>query len=297
MLDIEAFINQKKEKIDSILKESVKNGGSSILEKSSSYSVNSNSKRLRAILILSVLELNGHDWIPYVPLAASVEFLHTATLIHDDLPCMDNNPERRGKFSNHKRFGEAQAVLTGDFLFSQTFNWLLDEAKKLSLSSEMVLRIVNILFKRLNDMILGQSDEIDNRGKDIGPEKILEIIQNKTARFIQVCLEIGAVLSGLKEKELMAYSGFGLHFGRAFQITDDLLDILGSQKKEGKNLMLDKKNSTVTLPLKIGVKPALKRLGLEIEEAVNHIKGVNSNTELLKELLYFATQKRLENYI
>ncbi len=296
MIGFIASITEKKKHIDNYLQQSFNSLNTSILKESSDYSTNSESKRLRAILILSVIESSGLDWKKYIDLASSIEYLQTATLIHDDLPCMDNSDIRRGKASNHKKFNESVSVLTGDFLFSYTFYNILRESKKLNLSDSIIVKINTILFNALNRIINGQTEEFHNKSNNISPDKIIEITKDKTASFIEACLKTGGVISSLDASQLKLLSEFGINFGIAFQITDDIIDIIGLKEKEGKNEGTDLKNHICTLPGKIGIDKSLVILKEKISSALDTLNQLNIKKDILKGLLIFATESRLKNY-
>jgi geranylgeranyl diphosphate synthase, type II len=297
MNELKNYINEKKSFIDNYLKNSFNISDDSVLRESADYSTNnSNSKRLRAILILTVIENSGIDWKKYIGLASSIEYLQTATLIHDDLPCMDNSDMRRGKASNHKKFSENISVLTGDFLFSYTFYNILKESEIIKMPYETIVRINTVLFNSLNRIIAGQTEELNFRGNNITEKQIIKIIQDKTACFIEACLVTGGIISGLDDKQIKYLSDFGIYFGTAYQISDDIIDIIGSEKIEGKKPGTDKRNHLCTLPGKFGKKKALNSLKKYIHLAGNSLEKLTIKKEMLNNLLYFATEERLKKY-
>jgi geranylgeranyl diphosphate synthase type II len=296
MIDFLTSITEKKKLIDNYLQQSFNPLNNSILKESADYSTNSESKRLRAVLILSVIESAGLDWKKYINLASSIEFLQTATLIHDDLPCMDNGDIRRGKAANHRKFNESIAVLTGDFLFSYTFYNILTESKKLKLPDSIIVKINTVIFDALKRIINGQTEELNYKGNQITESKIIEITKDKTASFIEACLKTGGIISELDNSEINLLSDFGINFGIAFQIADDIIDIIGSDKKEGKKSGTDANNNICTLPHEIGIDKSLAVLKEKITFALNALNQLRINKDILNGLLIFATEDRLRKY-
>lgn len=194
-----------------------------VLWESMRYSLLAGGKRIRPVLFLAALAANGPDWKGEMTLATAIESIHTYSLIHDDLPAIDNDDFRRGKPSNHKRFGEANAVLAGDGLLSWAFELLLSEAGR----GEAYREAASILAHAAGvyGMVAGQSADLLWQS---GGEKELEFLYaNKTGRMISAPLEMASVLAGNKDRE--AWTEFGSSLGRLFQLTDDLLDAAGGE--------------------------------------------------------------------
>lgn len=204
-----------------------------LLAESMRYSLLSGGKRIRPVLFLATLDLLGGDYAAETGLAAAIECVHTYSLIHDDLPAMDDDDVRRGRPSNHKMFGEANAILAGDALLSYAFDLALREAGR----GSSHLEAARILSRAAGaeGMVAGQSADLACEGKEAGEEALLFIHRNKTARMIEAPLLMAAELAD-RERETLAR--FGQSLGMLFQITDDILDVkgVGMGKTLGKDL-------------------------------------------------------------
>lgn len=221
------------------------------------YSVFAGGKRLRACLCFAACELFGGEMQNALPFAAAIEMIHTYSLIHDDLPCMDDDDFRRNKPSNHRVFGEALATLAGDGLLSLAFEVLL----KTGLSSEVAYLQRHYLAAYevahgagVFGMVAGQVEDMANEGNPNAGRAELEYIQaNKTGALISAAIASGAIMGGCDENELVLMRKFGLLFGRLFQLTDDLLDVEGNADVVGKTLGKDKEKKKLTYPALFGI--------------------------------------------
>ena len=184
------------------------------------------------------------------------------------------------------------AVLSGDFLFCHTYQSVIAEAAKLQLTERQVLTVIRILFTALREMILGQTEEIVHRHKSIPVDKILEIIKNKTARFIEACFEVAGVLAGARPAKVKLLKKFGCHFGTAFQIADDLLDAVGRKSHLAKPVRQDRRNGVCTLPAKVGLKAAWSHFDREMTSASRLLGSLPQKQDQLKDLFYRATLGR-----
>lgn len=198
------------------------------------YSLTVGGKRLRPILCLAAAERCGCTAVNALPMALGLEMLHTATLIHDDLPCMDNDDIRRGKLSNHKKFGETLAILAGDALLAQSIEYPLQNLKN--------IKTDNILFAmQIFTSAIGPSGVCGGQALDMNvkaynkPEFVREIAKLKTGVLICAALETGAILGTGNKEIINAYKSYGLHLGSAFQIVDDILDVTGTTEELGKS--------------------------------------------------------------
>lgn len=222
------------------------------------YSVCGGGKRLRAILSMEAAGLRGTCPTKALPVAASVEMIHAYSLIHDDLPCMDDDDYRRGKLSNHKVFGEGIAVLAGDALLTQAFVVLGRLPEHVGLSPTVTLRIINEISRAASTagLIGGQVADLEAEGQsleDISGEALRFIHTRKTGALFRGSLVAGALVGGLDGSDLEAVERFAEHFGLAFQITDDLLDIVGDSKELGKPTGSDERQQKLTYPRLYGV--------------------------------------------
>ena len=205
------------------------------------YSLLAGGKRLRPVLLMAAAEAVGGDRHTMLPFAIAAELIHTYTLIHDDLPALDNDDLRRGKPTNHKVFGEAIAILAGDALLTQAFIIMTREAGMETVPPECILKATHEMAGALGStgMIGGQVVDLESEGKRINSETLEYIHIYKTGFLIRACIRCGGVLSQASKGQLSSLSSFGAHIGLAFQIIDDILDITGDEEKLGKDIGSD----------------------------------------------------------
>lgn len=250
------------------------------------YSLFNGGKRLRPLLMLTSSELVGGKKENVLPAACALELIHTFSLIHDDLPALDNDDFRRNKLSAHKKFGEALAILAGDALLTKAFEILADNTRPDLLGQ--VLKEVTLacgaegmIGGQVLDVSLTQSSSVLPKEKKISKFYLEKIYLKKTACLIKSSLKIGALLSDAKPKEVRAIEKYGEHIGLAFQISDDLLDY--KQQKETK---------LWTYPRIFGIKEAKKRIDELIIEAKKALKIFGKKAELLKEFAEFIANRK-----
>lgn len=221
----------------------------SVLTDSMRYSLLAGGKRIRPVLFFAALDAFGADFRQETALAVALECIHTYSLIHDDLPAMDNDDFRRGKPSNHKIFGEANAILAGDALLSYAFDLLLKECAK----DERHIRAAQCLSRAAGaeGMIAGQSADLLYSGQKGGADELFFIYENKTGRLLSAPLEMAAILSGA---DPAAAAAFGRDLGILFQLTDDILDEKGESARMGKSVGKDKTEEKLTCVRLIGLK-------------------------------------------
>lgn len=244
------------------------------------YSLLAGGKRLRAVLLLAAHEMIDEDSAPALPFACAIEMIHAYSLIHDDLPAMDNDTLRRGKPTNHVVYGEAVAILAGDGLQSLAFETMLQSGHRNALPAARALA----LGAGVTGMIAGQTVDVTREGEAPTDELVRYIHLNKTARLITAPVQAGLILSGAGEKELAAGTAFGEHLGLAFQIIDDLLDLTGDQALMGKTLGKDTAEGKLTWPALYGVRQAKKDAERLTETACDALMPFFSRGEFLKTL-------------
>ena len=222
------------------------------------YSLLAGGKRLRPLFVLEFCRVCGGDVQKAMPFAAAVEMIHTYSLIHDDLPCMDNDDFRRGNPTNHKVYGEAVAVLAGDALLTAAFSYIA----KSELSAQCRIQAVEILSNCAGElgMVGGQILDIESESRKCTAQEVLDIQSRKTGALIRAACQLGVVAAGGTQQQLDAAGEFADHLGLAFQIRDDMLDVIGSREEMGKSVGTDGvKNTFVQL---YGV----EKCGLLVEE-------------------------------
>lgn len=210
------------------------------------YSLLAGGKRLRPVFVFDFCRMCGGNWQEAAPFAAAVEMIHTYSLIHDDLPCMDNDDYRRGRLTNHKVYGEATAVLAGDALLTAAFSCLA----KAHYSAEMRIRAVEVLSDCAGElgMVGGQMLDMHSETRQCTEQEVLDIQSRKTGALIRAACVLGVLAGGGNAKQLDAAKHFADHLGLAFQIRDDMLDVIGNAAELGKAVGVDvEKNTFVQL--------------------------------------------------
>lgn len=270
-------------------------GNSNEIEKSMAYTSLASSKMIRAALLIASGKLNAnvHE-SSLITLASAVEMMHSYSLIHDDLPCMDDDDFRRSKPSNHIVFGEANAVLAGDALQALAFETIVND--KL-LSDEQKIQSIKILSSACgkNGMIYGQHLDIENeQNPDLDINELDYIHNLKTGRLIESSIFLGQVGSSLSEIDYKILNEFSANIGLAFQIKDDVLDVTSSSKKLGKTALSDKKNNKSTYVNIVGVDNSIKRYNLLIEDAIIALDKISFDSEsynYLKDLAEYVIKR------
>ncbi|MGL5354962.1 MAG: polyprenyl synthetase family protein [Cetobacterium sp.] len=231
------------------------------------YSILNGGKRLRPILLLMVLELYGKKLELGIPTAVAIEFIHSYSLVHDDLPALDNDEYRRGKLTTHKKFGEAEAILIGDALLTHSFSIITDETKEVSF--EKLVKIIGMIsrYSGINGMIGGQMVDIESEKKTVDIETLEYIHKNKTGKLLKLPVEIGAIISDATKEEFEALTKYSEALGLAFQIKDDILDIEGDFEKIGKPVGSDLELEKTTYPSLFGLVKSKEILSEVIETA------------------------------
>lgn len=247
------------------------------------YSLLGAGKRLRPILTLATTEaLGGNAEAAMVP-ACALEMIHTYSLIHDDLPCMDDDDFRRGKPSLHKAYPEGHAVLTGDFLLTYAFEVL---AKSQHLSADQRVKLIEILSNRAggHGMIGGQVMDLEAEGKCIDMGTLRQLHRNKTGALLMASIEFGAVVGNATEKQMNVLQKFGEDIGLAFQIVDDILDVTDSEQKHGKKIASDVTNNKSTYVTLLGLKESQTMAKDLTHSATQRLKELSINTTILSGL-------------
>ncbi|HWR23026.1 MAG TPA: farnesyl diphosphate synthase [Feifaniaceae bacterium] len=263
------------------------------LIKSMSYSVFAGGKRLRPAMTLAVCEMLNGSAEDAMPFACALEMIHTYSLIHDDLPAMDNDDYRRGKPTNHKVFGEGQAVLAGDALLSYAFEIMLKEIVKrpelkFALAAQAVARGAGI-----TGMVAGQSLDLQNEGGGrMDEDTLLSIHRGKTSAMLLAAVEAGAHCAGAGEETLAHLREFGAHYGLLFQITDDILDITGDEGSMGKTLGKDEKAGKLTFPAVYGLDGAIMKAEEAAAAAHAALRTLGGRAWYLSGLISYTLTRR-----
>jgi geranylgeranyl diphosphate synthase type II len=276
------YMVAKRELIDSYLDRHIPSADQypQVLHAAIRYSVKAGGKRLRPILALASYEAcGGKEQIIY-PAAAAVELIHTYSLIHDDLPCMDDDDLRRGQPTVHKKFGEAVALLAGDALHDLAFQLMAKTDNALAIH-ELAEAIGT------GGMLAGQMADMEAEGRQLTVEEITFIHNCKTGKLIRGTVRIGAILAGASEEYLEAITLYGEKIGLAFQIIDDILDIEGDEAMLGKPVGSDSKNLKATYPGVVGLEQSRLAAGELIDEAIEIVSAVVSEPDNFVQIAHF----------
>jgi len=256
------------------------------------YSLEAGGKRFRPVLSLSVAEMLEIDTKKILPFATAIELIHTYSLIHDDLPSMDDDDFRRGKPSNHKVFGEAAAILAGDGLLTLAFEFLTKKTKHID--AETVLKGIEIISGAagINGMIYGQCLDMECEGKNISLSELQKIHKNKTGALIKAATIIPAVVNKLDKETLNIFSDFSDHLGFLFQISDDILDVTSSTEVLGKPVLSDVAHNKITYVSLLGLEEAKNSLNYEEKKCLGTLALLPYNTKNLEQLVKFVAGRR-----
>ena len=232
------------------------------------YAVLNGGKRIRPVLILMTLDILGKDETLGLPSGAALEMIHSYSLVHDDLPALDNDDYRRGKLTTHKKFGEAEGILIGDSLLTHAFN-VLTEKNEGVISYEKIVEIVKLTssYAGINGMIGGQTVDVESEGKKIDMETLKYIHKNKTGKLLRLPIEIGCVIGDASKEIREKLEEYADLIGLAFQIKDDILDVEGDFEKLGKPVGSDAELEKSTYPSLIGMEESKKLLDETLEKA------------------------------
>lgn len=257
--------------------------------KSMKYTVTLPGKRLRPVLCLETCRMLGGDIEKAIPTACAIEMLHAQTLIHDDLPCMDNDDYRRGKLTNHKVFGEAIAVLAGDALLTYAPQIITKYSKDLTPST--LIRVLNEYFQYAGarGVIAGQVVDIDSENIELPDEKKAEILHylhiHKTSDLFQLAMRTGAIIANADDEKIQAVTEFAKTFGLAFQIADDILDEISTFEQMGKTLGKDKEEGKLTYVSLYGIDESKCKLACLFEKCHDIMNKQDINSEIIKDMI------------
>ena len=263
-----------------------------ILNNSMEYSLMAGGKRLRPILVIATYEIFGKNINKCIPYAVAIEMVHNFSLIHDDLPGIDNDDFRHGKPTNHKKFNEATAILAGDGLLNQAYIVISEDLIK-SESEELKnkLKVFNEFSTAVDRMIAGEYIDTEYEGKQITDEYLEYIHKNKTGALLKLCVRMGAILANANEKDLEKLTKYAEKIGLAFQIKDDILSEEGNEEILGKPVGNDKELEKCTYVSKYGLQGAKKILEEITKEAIEELKEYGDRAEFLRELALYIKDR------
>lgn len=292
-LDIESYLNTKKELINMHLPLYFKKlTTSEKLKEAMLYSLNAGGKRLRPILLLSTLKAFEKDEQIGIDVACALEMIHTYSLIHDDLPAMDNDDLRRGKPTNHKVFGDAVAILAGDGLLTYSFE-CISNIDIPTVNDSLKLELIRLLANAAGaeGMVAGQADDLEAEGIDITLDQLESIHARKTGRLLTFAVEAGAILAEATSIQREILVNFANHLGLAFQIQDDILDIEGDEKTVGKPIGSDMTNNKNTYPRLLSIEGAKEKLTYHVNQAKNELLKTGLDTRYLEAITDYMLRR------
>ena len=268
-------------------------GFQAAMAKAMNYSMCGGGKRIRPLLLMETCRLFGGEEKLAEPFAAAIEMIHTQSLIHDDLPAIDNDDYRRGRLTTHRVFGEAMGVLGGVALLNYAYETML-QAFALTQKKERVITAMKIMAAKtgLYGMLGGQSVDVENDGKPLDREMLDYIYRHKTSALIEASMMTGAVLAGADEEKTALIQRAAGNIGLAFQIRDDVLDVISTKEELGKPVGSDEKNHKITYVTLYGIEEASKRTEELSKEALDILNGLEQKNEFLCLLVESLVSRR-----
>ena len=294
-MNIKSYLAKKKAIVDAALNKLVppaKMFPTSVHE-AMRYSLFAGGKRVRPILAIAAAEALGAKTSELLPLAGSLELIHTYSLIHDDLPAMDDDDRRRGRPTCHKVYGEAIAILAGDGLLNMAFEVLSDLRRTKAVPAKRLLSIINDIGNAsgVHGMVGGQVVDMESEGKDIDFPTLEYIHTHKTGALIRASVRVGALYAKASEKRLKALTRYGERVGLAFQIADDILDITGKQDETGKAVGSDLKKGKKTFPGFFGLEGSRLRANEVANKAIQSLRDFDHKADPLRELAKYIVNR------
>lgn len=245
------------------------------------YSLQAGGKRIRPFIVLQVIRAYNQNYHDYIDIACALEMIHTYSLIHDDLPGMDNDDLRRGKPTCHKQFGEATAILAGDGLLNEAVNIIM----KTSLASDLKIALISCLYQAsgISGMIYGQELDIENENKKLSIDTLNTIHHYKTGKLLSCAFQLGGLIASPQDVKVLKEIGYKV--GLAFQIQDDILDVISDSKTLGKPVGSDASNHKETYTTLIGVEASQKEVDKLFKEAIELVYSLSINHGLIIEII------------
>jgi geranylgeranyl diphosphate synthase type II len=295
-MDLKSYLAEKKALVDQALEDHLPDGkgpGARVVA-AMRYSLMAGGKRLRPILCLAAAETVGGNAPEVLPVACALEMIHTYSLIHDDLPAMDDDDLRRGQPTCHKQFDEATAILAGDGLLTEAFFVISRAAEYLPGREAVCLEVINLIARAAGyqGMVGGQMADLLAEGQPIGLEQVEAIHRLKTAALLTAAVRAGALWGGGNPEAVERLSRYGQKFGLAFQITDDLLDVEGQASEMGKSPGMDLLRQKATYPGLLGVEIARKQARQLVSEAESELTPFGPRAEPLREIVRYLLVRR-----
>ena len=295
-MDIKAYLNEKRLVVEDALAEYMlpAEGALASHMEAMRYSLFAGGKRVRPILCLAAAEALGGDPVPMLPMACALECIHTYSLIHDDLPAMDDDDLRRGKPTNHVVFGEAGAILAGDGLLTFAFDLLSDPSLNEFISDGARIRLIQVVSRAAGPlgMVGGQALDVASEGKAVDFETLRTIHRCKTGALITASVQAGAIIGGADDRQYGALTSYGEAIGLAFQIYDDLLNVEGTTEELGKAAGSDADRDKATYPAFFGVDTTKAKAQEAVAAAEAALADFDHRADPLRELARYIINRK-----
>jgi len=294
-MNLKTYLTERKEKVDAALERYLGDDRQSPpnLRKAMAYSLKAGGKRIRPILVMAGAEAVGGKADAVLPVACALEMIHTFSLIHDDLPAMDNDDLRRGIPTNHKVFGEGVAILAGDGMLSEAFYLMCRSDRGPQIIPERLLEVVRDIAEATGPrgMVGGQILDLEGEGKKLDLEGLEKIHRHKTGALIAVSVTSGAKLSGGTADQVVALGRYGRAIGLTFQIADDILAVEGDEKEMGKRVGNDAARAKSTYPALLGLEASKQKAGQVTDEAIQALSSFGPSADPLRELAHYIVSR------
>lgn len=289
--DLKTYLTQQAQQVEAALDQSLPMRYPEQIYEAMRYSLLAGGKRLRPILCLATCQMLGASESVAMPTACALEMVHTMSLIHDDLPAMDNDDYRRGKLTNHKVYGEDVAVLAGDGLLAYAFEYIATQTK--GAAPEQILKVIAQLGKAVgaDGLVGGQIVDLASEGTAVNEETLTYIHMHKTAALLEVSVTSGAMLAGADAGAIEQLSRYAQHIGLAFQIVDDVLDITSTPETLGKSVGKDVAAQKATYPSLWGLEESQRRAEQLIVEAISALDSFGASAEPLRAIAQYITAR------
>ncbi|HAJ27236.1 MAG TPA: farnesyl-diphosphate synthase [Syntrophus sp. (in: bacteria)] len=292
---LEAYLTERKALIDEALERFLPGmeGGPEIIHQAVRYSLFAGGKRIRPILCVAAAEAVGGGGQDCLPCACALEMIHTYSLIHDDLPAMDNDDYRRGMPTSHRVFGEGIAILAGDALLTEAFHLLSRPEFTKNGNTEQRLQVINLIARAagMAGMVGGQVMDLEGEGKNLPLETIEDIHRRKTGAMLTVSVVSGAILAGATAAQTAVLASYGQDIGLAFQIADDILNVAGDSVLMGKGTGSDISRGKTTFPALMGLEASRNRLSELVEKAAAHLAAFDHRAEPLRQMARYIMER------
>ncbi len=293
---LEAYLKARKEIVDEALDRYLPGEGTipPVIFQSIRYSVFAGGKRIRPILCIAAAEASGGLLEVVLPAACALELIHTYSLIHDDLPAMDDDEYRRGKLTNHRVFGEDIAILAGDALLTEAFHLLSGKDLADRVPAARILTVINEISEAAGffGMVGGQVLDVESEGKTVDLTALNHIHSRKTGAMIRAAVREGGILAGADERRLQALSEYGSSLGLAFQIADDILDVEGDRELLGKKTGADVARRKAAFPALVGLDASKKKARELVEKALEAIASFDGKADPLRWIAEFVVERK-----